>query len=160
MEAIYNSMVAYMAIFGPGVGNSGGSRKPELMQLMEKWYDGNAIIKPKGRMVLPGFVEKDLAAKITTESRQGVVWLLQSAMIVSQDENVFEGTFGKVRKVTIRGVTSIPEWIEFAEKTKKVEKNKENRLQRSAEALACPVDHPGVIKFLYLNTRTYKSYSM
>ena len=42
----------------------------------------------------------------------------------------------------------------------KVKKNKENRLQRSAEALACPVDHPGVIKLLYLNTRTYESYSM
>ena len=66
-----------------------------------------------------------------------------------QDENVFEGTFGKVRKVTIRGAASIPEWIEFADKTMKVEKNNENRLQRSAEALACPVDHPGVIKLLY-----------
>ena len=58
-----------------------------------------------------------------------------------QDENVFEGTFGKVRKVTIRGAASIPEWIEFAGKTMKVKKNKENRLQRSAKALACPVDH-------------------
>ena len=38
-------------------------------------------------------------------------------MIVPQDENVFEGTFGKVRKVTIRGAASIPEWIEFAGKT-------------------------------------------
>ena len=28
------------------------------------------------------------------------------------------------------GATSIPEWIEFAGKTMKVEKNKENRLQR------------------------------
>ena len=54
-----------------------------------------------------------------------------------QDENVFGGTFGKVRKVTIRGVASIREWIEFAGKTMKVEKNKEKRLQRLAEALAC-----------------------
>ena len=30
-EAIYNSMIAYVAIFGPGVGSSDGSRKPELM---------------------------------------------------------------------------------------------------------------------------------
>ena len=77
-----------------------------------------------------------------------------------QDENVFEGTFGKVRKVTIRGAAFIPEWIEFSGKTMKVEKNEENRLQRSAEALACPIDYPGVIKLLYLNTRTYESYSM
>ena len=64
------------------------------------------------------------------ESRQGVVWLPRSAVIVPQDENVFEGTFGKVWKVTIRGAASILEWIEFARKTMKVEKNKENRLQR------------------------------
>ena len=100
------------------------------MHLMEKWHDGIALIKPKGRNSLLGFVEKDLAAKIATESHQGVVWLPWSAVIVPQDQNVFEGTFGKVRKVTIRGATSIPEWIEFAKKTMKVEKNKENRLQR------------------------------
>ena len=129
-EAIYNSLVAYVAIFGPGVGSSDGSGKPELMQLMEKWRDGIAIIKPKERNSLPGFVEKDLAAKIATESRQGVVLLPRSAVIVPQDENVFEGTFGKVWKVTILGATSIPEWIEFAGKTMKVQKNKENRLQR------------------------------
>ena len=122
---------------------------------MEKWRDGVALIKPKERNSLPGFVEKNLA----TESRQGVVWLPRSAVIVPQDENVFEGTFGKVRKVTIRGAASISEWIEFVGKTMKVEKNKENRLQWSAEALACLIDHPGVIKLLYLNTRTYKSYS-
>ena len=72
-EAIFNSMVAYVAIFGPGVGSSDGSGKPELMQLMEKWRDGIALIKPKERNSLPGFVEKDLVAKIAMESRQGVV---------------------------------------------------------------------------------------
>ena len=30
-EAIFNSMVAYVAIFGPGVGGSDGSGKPKLM---------------------------------------------------------------------------------------------------------------------------------
>ena len=64
------------------------------------------------------------------------------------------------QEVTIHEAAFIPEWIEFAGKTMKVKKNKENRLQRSAEALACPIDHPGVIKLLYLNTRTYESYSM
>ena len=40
MEAIFNSMVAYVAIFGAGVGSSDGSEKSELMQVMEKWRDG------------------------------------------------------------------------------------------------------------------------
>ena len=47
-----------MAIFGPGVGSSDGSGKLELMQLMEKWRNGIALIKPKGRNSLPGFVGK------------------------------------------------------------------------------------------------------
>ena len=154
MEAIYNSTMAYMQVYGTVVGSSDGIGKPELLQLMEKWRDGIAIIKPKGRIVLLGFVEKDLAAKIATESRQRVVWLPQNAVIVLQDENVFEGTFGKVWKVTIRGAASIPEWIEFLGKTMKVAKNLDNWKELSIEALACPVDHLGVIKLLYLNTRT------
>ena len=89
------------------------------MQLMEKWRDGIAIIKPQGRMVLPGFVEKDLGAKIAMESHQGMVWLSRSVVIVPQNENMFEGTFGKVRKVAIRRAASIPEWIEFARKMMK-----------------------------------------
>ena len=84
-----------MAKFGAGVGSSDGSGKPELMQLMEKWRDGIALIKPKERNSFPRFVEKDLAAKIAMESHQGVVWLPWSAVIVPQDENVFEGTFGR-----------------------------------------------------------------
>ena len=77
-------------------------------------------------------------------------------MIIPQDFNVFEGTFGKVQKATIRGARSIPEWIEFAGKTM----NLDNWKERLVEALACLVDHPGVIKLLYLNTRMYESYSM
>jgi serine/threonine protein kinase len=36
----------------------------------------------------------------------------------------------------------------------------ENRKERSLEALACPVDHPGVIKIQYLHMKTYESYSL
>ena len=162
MEAIYNSTMAYVQVYGMGAGSSDrtGIEKPELLHLMEKWRDGIAIIKPKERMVLLGFVEKDLGTKIATESCQGVVWLPQNVVIVLQDENVFEGTFGKVQKVTIRGTTCILEWIEFAGKTMKFAKNLDNRKKRSVEALAYPIDHPGVIKLLYLNTRTYELYSM
>ena len=127
-EAIYNLMVAYVQVYGAGAGSIDGIGKSELLQLMEKWCDGIAIIKPKGTTVLTGFVEKDLATKIAMENCQGVVWLPRNAVIVPQDENVFEGTFRVVQKVTIRGAASIPEWIEFDGKTMKVEKNKENRL--------------------------------
>ena len=65
-----------------------------------------------------------------------------------------------VRRVIIRGASSIPEWIEFAGKTMKAKDSLENRKERLVEALACPVDHPRVIKIQYLNMRTYESYSL
>ena len=37
-----------MQIYGTGAGSNDRSGKPELMQLMEKWRDGIAIIKPRG----------------------------------------------------------------------------------------------------------------
>jgi hypothetical protein len=65
-----------------------------------------------------------------------------------------------VRRVTIHGASFIPSWIEWAGKTMKVTNSLENRKERSVEALACPIDRPGVIKLQYLNMKTYKSYSM
>ena len=51
----------------------------------------------------------------------------------------------------IRGASFIPKWIKFAGKTIKAKDSLENRKEHSVEALACPVDHPGVIKIQYLN---------
>ena len=62
--------------------------------------------------------------------------------------------------MTICGASFIPEWIEFAGKTKKAKDSLENRKERSVKALACFVDHHGVIKIQYLNMRIYESYSM
>jgi serine/threonine protein kinase len=36
----------------------------------------------------------------------------------------------------------------------------EHRKLRSTEALACPIDHPGVIKVMYLDRRTYESFTL
>ena len=41
-----------------------------------------------------------------------------------------------------------------------MDKNLDNWKERSVKALAYPIDHSGVIKLLYLNTKTYESYSM
>ena len=64
-----------------------------------------------------------------------------------------------VRRVTIHGASLILEWFEFAGKTMKAKDSLENCVC-SIEALACLVDHFGVIKIQYLNMRTYESYSM
>ena len=66
-----------MQVYGVGVGSSDRTRigKLELLQKLKNWQNGIAIIKPKERMVISGFVEKDLIAKTVTKSCQGVVWL-------------------------------------------------------------------------------------
>ena len=65
-----------------------------------------------------------------------------------------------MRRMTIRGALFILEWIEFAGKTMKAKDSLENHKGRSVEALACLVNHLGVIKIQYLNMKTYESYSM
>ena len=76
------------------------------------------------------------------------------------DHQTFQGSYGVVRRVIIRGASFIPDWIKFAGKTMKAKDSLENRKERSVEALACPVDHPGVIKIQYLNMQTNELYSL
>jgi hypothetical protein len=77
--------------------------------------------------------------------------LLRHAVIVPKDNNRFEGGYGIVRMVGIHEVEAIPPYIEFVGKTMKLKDNLEYRKSRSIEALACLVDHPGVIKVMYLD---------
>ena len=112
------------------------------------------------RHVLPVFIDRHLADTISTQGRHGVTWLPQNVEIIPMDHQTFQGSYGVVRRVIIRGASFIPDWIEFASKTMKAKDSLQNRKERSIEALACAVDHHGVIKIQYLNMRTYESYSL
>ena len=114
----------------------------------------------RARHVLPVLIDRHLADTISTQGRHGVTWLPQNVEIIPMDHQTFQGSYGVVQRVIIRGASFIPEWIEFVGKTKKAKDSLENRKERSIEALACPVDHLGVIKIQYLNMRTYESYSL
>ena len=76
------------------------------------------------------------------------------------DHQTFQGSYRVVQRMIIRGASFIPDWIEFVGKTMKAKDSSENRKECSVEALACPVNHLGVIKIQYLNMRTYESYSL
>ena len=112
------------------------------------------------RHVLPAFIDRHLANTISTQGRHGVTWLPQNVEIIPMDHQTFQGSYGVVRRVIIRGASFIPDWIKFAGKTMNAKDSLENRKERSVEALACLVDHLGVIKIQYLNMQTYKSYSL
>jgi hypothetical protein len=117
-------------------------------------------VKEKGHNTLPKFIQDDLAKKIATHNRQGVLWLPRQAVIVSKDNNCFEGGYGVVQMVEIHEVEAIPPYIEFVGKTMKLKDNLEYRKSRSTEALACPVDHPGVFKVMYFDRCTYESFTI
>jgi serine/threonine protein kinase len=136
------------------------SAKPDLLLKIERFIAKAAEVKGKGRNTLPKFIQDDLAKKIATQNRQGVLWLPRQAKIVPKDSNCFEGGYGVVRMVEIHEVEAIPPYIEFAGKTIKLKDNLEHRKSRSTKALACPIDHPGIIKVMYLDRRTYKSFTL
>jgi hypothetical protein len=157
-EAIYNPTMTYDVVH-LGERSSGG-RKSELYEKLENWKRSIIIAKGTSARNLPVFIDRQMADNIATQGRQGVIWLPRNAEIKALDKEIFQGTFGVVWRVIIHGASFIPTWIEWAGKTMKATNSLENRKERSVEALACPVDHPGVIKLQYLNMKTYESYSM
>ena len=62
--------------------------------------------------------------------------------------------------VEIKEVETIPPYIEFAGKTMKLNDNLEYLKLQSTKALACPIDHPGIIKVMFLDQRTYESFTL
>jgi hypothetical protein len=58
------------------------------------------------------------------------------------------GGYGVVCKVRIKKFDRIPNIIELARKTPKLDDKQKTHKQRLVEALACPCTHPSVIKFL------------
>ena len=159
-EAIFNATVAYYQVYGEG-STTGPGEKPDLLKKIENWKKGVVVAKGKRtRHVLPAFINRHLADTISTQGRHGVIWLPQNVEIIPMDYQTFQGSYGVVRRVIIRGASFIPDWIEFPGKTMKAKDSLENRKEHSVEALACPVDHPGVITIHYLNMRTYELYSL
>jgi hypothetical protein len=157
-EAIFNPIACYVGVFKSLPDDE--SAKPDLLLKIERFVAKAAEVKGKGRNTLSKFIQDDLAKKIATQNRQGVLWLLRHAKIVPKDNNRFEGGYGIMRMEEIHEVEAIPPYIEFAKKTMKLKDNLEHCKSRSTEALACPIDYLGVIKVMYLDRRTYESFTL
>lgn len=156
-EVVFNPIACYFEILK---GLPPQAHNPDLLIKME-WFKALVVeLKGKGHATLPKFIQNDLAMKIATQNRQGTLWLPRHAQVVPKDNNCFEGGYGIVRLVEIHDVETIPPYIEFAWKTMNMKDNLEHRKLRSTEALACPIDHAGVIKVMYLDRRTYESFTL
>jgi hypothetical protein len=67
-----------------------------------------------------------MANNIATQGQHGVIWLPKNAEIKALDREIFQGTFGVVRRVQIHGASFIPSWIEWAGKIMKATNSLEN----------------------------------
>jgi serine/threonine protein kinase len=70
------------------------------------------------------------------------------------------GGYGEIRKVCISRVANIPTIVDFAGKMSKAVKEVDKRVERAKEAMACPIEHPGLIKFWAINSVTMEAYTL
>lgn len=91
----------------------------------------------------------------------GVVFLDRGVAVVPLSGHSRQGGHGRVRKVCIQNSRHIPDTMELAGKTALyADQLKKSREKLSIEALVCPCDHAGVIKFFAINDMTMECYSL
>jgi hypothetical protein len=92
---------------------------------------------------------REQAMKAAMQHHMGgrTVYLPEKALVVAVPGFGNEGGYGEIRKVCISRVASIPTIVDFAGKMSKTVNEVDKRVERAKEAMACPIEHPGLIKF-------------
>jgi serine/threonine protein kinase len=71
-----------------------------------------------------------------------------------------ESVYGEIGKVCISRMANIHSIVDFARLKSKTASKKANQNKRSVKALACPIEHPGVIKFWTINSQRMEAYTL
>ncbi len=156
---IFNSKKLMLDMRPHVPGYPGDDRDKEFRAKME-WWTG--AVKPLSKGKARGFRWKNDAAKAAF-ARDGalcIIWISDSAKVVPLSGFDRQGGQGKVRKVRIEGMEKIPAYIAFAGKVSKAKTKREGRMERSVEALACPLNHPGIIKFFAIHSTSNEAYTL
>jgi hypothetical protein len=90
----------------------------------------------------------------------GIVYLLEKALVVAVLGFGNEGGYGEIRKVRISKVANIPTIVDFVGKMSKAVKEVDKRVERAKEAMECPIEHPGLIKFWAISSVTMEAYTL
>jgi hypothetical protein len=90
----------------------------------------------------------------------GVVYLPEMTKVIAVLGFGNEGSYGEIRKVQISRVVNIPTVIDFVGKKSKATSKGAKRKERAVEALACPIEHVGLIKFWAVNSKTMEAYTL
>jgi hypothetical protein len=77
----------------------------------------------------------------------GVVYLPETAKVIAVPGFGNEGGYGEICKVRISRVVNIPTVIDFAGKKSKATSEVAKQKECAVEALACPIEYVGLIKF-------------
>jgi hypothetical protein len=91
---------------------------------------------------------------------RGLVYLPEKALVVAVPGFGNEGGYGEIRKVRISRVASIPTIVDFAGKMSKAMNEVNKQVERTKEAMACPIEHPGLIKFWAISSVTLEAYTL
>jgi hypothetical protein len=90
----------------------------------------------------------------------GVVYLPETVEVIAVPGFGNEGGYGEIRKVQISRVVNISTVIDFAGKKSKATSEGAKRKEHMVEALACPIEHVGLIKFWTVNSKTMEAYTL
>ena len=60
-----------------------------FLEKLESWKRGTTVAKGRGRTTLPSYIEKELADRIGTQGRHGVIWLPKNMEVIPLDRDIF-----------------------------------------------------------------------
>ena len=87
-----------------------------------------------------------------------MVYLPETAEVIAVPGFGNEGGYGEIRKVRISRAVNISTIIDFAKKMSKATSESAKRKERVVEALACSIEHVGLIKFWAVNSKMMEAY--
>ena len=137
--------------------------RQQALNLLHKklywWHDAMRPLSSSNVRGAPWFQQSQNLA-LGQVGAGGVVFLDQGVVVVPLSGHSQQGGNGRVRKVSLQNSRHISPTMELAGKTALyVDQLKKSREKLSIEALVCPCNHPGVIKFFAINDMTMECYS-
>jgi hypothetical protein len=90
----------------------------------------------------------------------GLVYILETTEVIAVPGFGNEGSYGEIHKVRISRVVNIPTIIDFVGMMSKATSEEAKQKEWAVEALACPIEHVGLIKFWAVNSRTMEAYTL
>src|SRR5665213_2255505 len=172
-----------LAGFDSGVKNKAHNGIFNLKQLVENMFpevEAGQVVSPRGVRIREIFLWWDPVAKGLSKTASKIIpwkaeklekwlrvsgpcqllWIPDTANVVSLRSMKKVGGYGEVTKVKIEGDDRLPPEITWAEKTPKTSDRQKARIQVSAEACVLKSTHPGFIKFWLINSVSNAGYTL